>query len=89
LTLAKLASGHYQTLPSQSDNFPNPLQFFVFSMISTLLGRKVLDFLQKSFGGGTYLEDALAEVATKLQQEIWQNAVAQLHPTWYPVSLMI
>lgn len=36
--------------------------------------RKVLDFLQKSFGGGTYLEDALAEVATKLQQEIWQNA---------------
>lgn len=36
--------------------------------------RKVLDFLQQSFGGGTYLEDALAEAAKKLEQPTWQNA---------------
>ena len=87
-----LSQAGFRTLPNFAFpewQFSNPLEFFILSMISTLLGRKVLDFLQKSFGGGTYLEDALAEVATKLQQEIWQNAVAQLHPTWYPVSLMI
>lgn len=87
-----LSQAGFRTLPNFAFpgwQFSNLLEFFILSMISTLLGRKVLDFLQKSFGGGTYLEDALAEVATKLQQEIWQNAVAQLHPTWYPVSLMI
>eukprot|EP00435_Cladocopium_sp_Y103_P074566 s219_g49.t1 len=36
--------------------------------------RKVLDFLRQSFGGGTYLEDALAEAAKKLEQPTWQNA---------------
>jgi len=36
--------------------------------------RNVLDFLRRSFGGGTYLEDALAETARRLEQEAWRNA---------------
>ena len=44
--------------------------------------RKVLDFLRQSFGGGTYLEDALAEAAKKLEQPTWQNAVPWRHGFW-------
>lgn len=42
-------------------------------------GRNVLDFLRRSFGGGTYLEDALAETARRLEQEAWRNAAPELH----------
>jgi len=44
--------------------------------------RKVLKFLRQSFGGGTYLEDALAEAAKKLEQPTWQNAVPWRHGFW-------
>ncbi|CAE7479492.1 viaA [Symbiodinium natans] len=36
--------------------------------------RKVLDFLRSSFGGGTYLEDALHQTAERLKDDSWRNA---------------
>eukprot|EP00439_Symbiodinium_sp_Y106_P038837 s401_g4.t1 len=36
--------------------------------------REVLTFLRSSFGGGTYLEDALARSAERLQEASWRNA---------------
>lgn len=36
--------------------------------------REVLTFLRSSFGGGTYLEDALARTAERLEEPAWRNA---------------
>lgn len=50
LTLAKLASGHYQTLPSQSDNFPIPWNSSFFPWFLLCLGGKFWIFYRKALG---------------------------------------